>query len=579
MARLALSVARRHLATDPRKLLSVALRAAPTPVAGSVGRILPAQSPLRALALDAAGQNARARETVERLATESPADGLPAVLRVAAILHLPTARRIAVERLDDHPAARTARALSLVDAGERGAAVELLAGLTERGAASLRERVLGELAALRARPWEEERPAPTVLAATPRSVLHVVTNSLPWTQAGYTLRTRGLTVAQSRLGWSPQVVTRPGFPVDSGALPRRAEHPVDGVPHHLLLPPSLPLRDDELLALHVEELTRLVQRLRPAVLHAHSRFTNAQAALTVGRRLGIPVVYEVRGFLEETWVSRGGDPGAEHRHLARTAETACMAAADAVTTLSETMRQEIIGRGVDPARVHLLGNAAPREEITAGRAPATLERARAHREALGIGPDEVVAGTVTTLNDYEGTALLVDAFAAHCRNRPEAPGHLVVVGGGPALSPLQAQRAGLPAGVAERIHLVGRVPHAEVPGWNAVLDLFCVPRLDTPVTRLVTPLKPLSAMFARSVVLVADLPPLAELVAGGRGATVAPDPAAWTRALDEWMLPDATTRARREATAAAGARWAEEEATWEVVAARSVELYASLTGG
>ena len=45
------------------------------------------------------------------------------------------------------------------------------------------------------------------------------------------------------------------------------------------------------------------------------------------------------------------------------------------------------------------------------------------------------------------------------------------------------------------------------------------------------------------------------------------------------MLPDATTRARREATAAAGARWAEEEATWEVVAARSVELYDSLTGG
>ena len=37
---------------------------------------------------------------------------------------------------------------------------------------------------------------------------------------------------------------------------------------------------------------------------------NAQVALALRKRFGIPVVYEVRGFIEETWRSRSTDPGA-----------------------------------------------------------------------------------------------------------------------------------------------------------------------------------------------------------------------------------------------------------------------------
>ena len=57
-----------------------------------------------------------------------------------------------------------------------------------------------------------------------------------------------------------------------------------------------------------DEVTELVRTLRPQVLHAATDHRNGSIAHAVRDRTGTPIVYEVRGFLEETWASR--DPGA-----------------------------------------------------------------------------------------------------------------------------------------------------------------------------------------------------------------------------------------------------------------------------
>lgn len=188
----------------------------------------------------------------------------------------------------------------------------------------------------------------------------------------------------------------------------------------------------------------------------------------------------------------------------------------------------------------------------------------------------MVVGSISTLNDYEGHRLLVDAFAQHCGTTGGRAGHLVVVGGGPAASALRDHVETLPPATRGRVHLVGRVPHREVPAWNALVDVFTVPRLDTPVTRLVTPLKPLSAMVAHSAVLVSDLPPLAELVQDGRGEAVPATVEAWASALGRWLDPGPDGAARRHAAGTAGAHWVERSATWDVVADRSASVYAAV---
>ncbi|MCK4300756.1 MAG: glycosyltransferase, partial [Planctomycetes bacterium] len=53
------------------------------------------------------------------------------------------------------------------------------------------------------------------------------------------------------------------------------------------------------------ELLRVARRVRPDVLHAHSPYRCGVPALRVAWRLGIPLVYEVRGVWEESGVAAG----------------------------------------------------------------------------------------------------------------------------------------------------------------------------------------------------------------------------------------------------------------------------------
>ena len=149
-----------------------------------------------------------------------------------------------------------------------------------------------------ARPALAPAPAPAPAPARPGStrVQHIVTDALPSTSAGYTIRTQEIAVAQRAAGLDPHVATRIGFPVTAGAIDGRATVTLGGVPYHRLLPWIMPGRMDRLYRAHLRRAARLTGRLRPAVLHAASNYANAVIALALRDATGLPVVYEVRGF-------------------------------------------------------------------------------------------------------------------------------------------------------------------------------------------------------------------------------------------------------------------------------------------
>ena len=81
-----------------------------------------------------------------------------------------------------------------------------------------------------------------------------------------------------------------------------------------------------------------------------------------------------------------------------------------------------------------------------------------------------------------------------------------------------------PAGLGLGDHAVfpGRVPPAHAPDWFEALDLFVVPRKDTPVCRMVTPLKPVEAMALGRPVVASDLPALSEVLDHGAAGILTP---------------------------------------------------------
>ena len=389
---------------------------------------------------------------------------------------------------------------------------------------------------------------PTAKAGAGVAVLHVVTNSLPLTQAGSTIRTQRVIRAQRDLGWDARVVTRLGYPVTHGDLRSPDPQLIDGVPYHRLLPALMP-PDDALRIAYSAHLGRLVEELRPDVLHAASDHVNAAVALDVGRSRGLPVAYEARTFFEDTWLARHGGEAARDSDtytLLRDRHTEVLKAADAVTTLSEGMREAIIARGIAPERVFVAPNAVPTDFLE----PRDTDGAR---RRLGID-DALWVGSVATVNDDEGFDVLIDAVALLRGRGLDA--RVLIVGDGPGLAALrdQAERSGVP------LVAPGRVPVSDVRDWYDVLDVFALPRHDTALNRAVTALKPLEAQARGIPAVGSDLPAVAEVLVPGSALVPPGDAAALADAVGALADPDV----RREAGEHARA-WVEATRTWPSV--------------
>jgi glycosyltransferase involved in cell wall biosynthesis len=401
------------------------------------------------------------------------------------------------------------------------------------------------------------------------SVLHIVTDALPSTSAGYTVRTQEIAVAQRDAGMDPHVVTRIGFPVTAGRIDGRRLVTVDGVPYHRLLPWIMPGRTDTVATQSLKRAARLVDALRPAVLHAASNYSNAVLALALRDATALPVVYEVRGFWEDTWLSRHAATAADlsasdSYQRSRALETYCMRQADLVVTLGEAMRDEIAARGISDDKIIIVPNGVSQEFLQPLPDPAPL------RKELGIKDDEFVVGEVSTLVAHEGIGTLLKAV--RILNDRGLKTRALLVGDGPERAALERQAATLSLDAI----FTGRVPMARVREYHAVLDVFVVPRTPDRVCQLVTPLKPVEAMASGLAVVVSAVRALGEIVHDkATGMQVPPvDPGALADCLQQLLsAPELRSKLGDNAR-----EWVARDRTWEHNAARYRAAYDRLGG-
>jgi glycosyltransferase involved in cell wall biosynthesis len=574
---LAASVAVRHVSDDPVRALTLAWRALPAPLRRAVRLAGPYG---RAAALWGAGDRRAALTVLEaapaRLAAFSLAVDQPAVAR-SALARLPA---------DSSAAPLLAARLSYRE-GQLSAAIAALDGAAGWRARRLRRSLQAELDMLSvpggATPLSTPGPAGPGKTALPGPltgvlpagrvnppvkgrVLHIVTDALPSVSAGYTVRTQQIAVAQRAAGLDPHVVTRIGFPVTAGKIDGRFQVNVDGVAYHRLLPPVMPGRMDTIASQGLRRAARLAAQVRPAVLHAASNYSNALTAIALREATGLPYVYEVRGFWEDTWLSRhaatAGLESSERYRLSRELEAHCMRSADLVVTLGEAMRDEIIDRGVDPGKILIVPNGVSGDFLR------PLPDGTALRGQLGIAPGELAVGLVSSLVAHEGIGTLLEAVKL-LRDSGAAV-RALIVGDGPERASLQRHASSLGIDAI----FTGRVPMAKVRDYHAALDVFVVPRTPDRVCQLVTPLKPVEAMASGLPVVVSAVAALGEIVKDKvTGLQAAPqDPAALADCLRELLEhPELRRELGRNAR-----QWVAAGRTWEHNAQRYRDAYARL---
>jgi glycosyltransferase involved in cell wall biosynthesis len=97
----------------------------------------------------------------------------------------------------------------------------------------------------------------------------------------------------------------------------------------------------------------------------------------VGKRLGIPVVYEVRAFWEDAAVDHGTTTEGSLRYrVTRALETHALRQADHVFTICEGLRQDIVARGIPADKVTVIPNAVDIEKFDVGGEPDPALRAQ-----------------------------------------------------------------------------------------------------------------------------------------------------------------------------------------------------------
>ena len=254
-------------------------------------------------------------------------------------------------------------------------------------------------------------------------ILHVLDHSLPM-HSGYTFRTRAILKAQQALGWQVRGVT--GFR-HTHEGPMREE--ADGLTFHRTSgradgPPGL--REWREITAHAKAIEAACEVWRPDILHAHSPALCGQAALRAGKRLGVPVVYEIRAFWEDAAVGNGmGREGSVKYRLTRQLENNVVSRADAVVTICEGLADDLAARGFDRDAITIMPNGV---DLALFGAPPPPDMALARELGLAEGDRLLpVIGFIGSFYDYEGLDDLIAAMPELVDRQPEA--RLLLVGG------------------------------------------------------------------------------------------------------------------------------------------------------
>lgn len=399
-------------------------------------------------------------------------------------------------------------------------------------------------------------------------VVHLVKESRPYLSNGFTSRSHRNFLAEKEAGLEPIIITEPGFPDNN---PKTRSEYVDGILHIRLGVGAIEyskLPADQFNQLFADLAHEEIKRLRPQLIHASSGrrgFETALSGLAIREKTGIPMVYEVRSFFEANWtddtkMEQSGEIFTQRMAM----EEYCMAEADRVLTICESMKTELVSRGIPSNKIGIIPNAVDPEQFR------PVERSVTLSDKYQL-KDVPTFGYVSNMDHYrESQETLILALSSLKKRNIRAK--CILVGGGPRMDALKELAATV--GASDDVIFTGPVDHEEIDQYYSLIDLFVVPRIRERAATYVTPLKPFEAMAQRKPVLTSDLPALLEITnAPERGLSFdSGDPESLADLLES-LFGDNDTKSR---IADAGFEWVVSERTWKSNGIRYVDEFSKL---
>ncbi|CAM3879414.1 TIGR04063 family PEP-CTERM/XrtA system glycosyltransferase [Rheinheimera salexigens] len=396
-------------------------------------------------------------------------------------------------------------------------------------------------------------------------ILHVFDHTLPL-HSGYTFRSRAILQHQHLLGYSTCHVSSPKHPDNKAATEVAESFLFYRTKPWQTKFWQLPILKEIATVLALKKrILQVVAKENPDIIHAHSPALNGLAALLAAKKCKLPVVYEIRAFWEDAAVDHGSCEEYDLRYtLTKKLETYVVKRVNAVTTICQGLRQDLLSRGIDASKVTVIPNAVnPAQfQVIDKKHPALLAKYQLqHKQVLGF---------LGSFYGYEGLDLLIQALPIIQEKLPNTC--LLLVGGGPQQAALETLIKQL--GLTNSVIMPGRVPHSEVNKYYSLVDLLVYPRKSMRLTELVTPLKPLEAMAQGMTLLASDV--------GGHNELIEHGKTGWLFQKDNIQdLAEQTIRLLQHRSSQHeikqnGLAYVNEQRTWQLSVARYQPIYGAL---
>lgn len=395
-------------------------------------------------------------------------------------------------------------------------------------------------------------------------ILHILDHSIPL-HSGYTFRTRAILEQQKALGWETYHLTGPKH--NQIAKPEDRQEVIDGLKFfrsdELSGIWNLPVINQWSVVKSIQNrLDEIIPQIKPDIIHAHSPALNGLAAVKAGKKYNVPVVYEIRAFWEDAAVDHGTSKewGLRYR-LTRALETYVIKKAQAVTTICEGLRQDIVQRGVAEEKVTVIPNA-----VDLAKFSSNTEKDQSVAESLNLS-NNLVLGFIGSFYAYEGLPLLIEALPKILTKQKNVK--LLLVGGGPDEAKMKQKIKQLD--LSKQVIFTGRVPHEQVQKYYNLVDIFIYPRYPMRLTDLVTPLKPLEAMAQNRLVVASDVGGHKELIQDGKNGKLFK--AGNASALAQAVLTLIDEKSQWQHYHKAGKQYVQTERNWPTSVANYKEVY------
>lgn len=400
--------------------------------------------------------------------------------------------------------------------------------------------------------------------SVPLKVLHILDHSLPL-HSGYAFRSHNILQAQGKRGWQPVALTSSRHE-QNWKGPYRENQKIDGLRYYRMgsfLPSKSPIVGEyHLMKRLARRIQEVIHNEQPVLIHAHSPILTALPAVWVGRKLGIPVVYEIRAFWEDAAVDHGTYKENSWQYkLVRFLETWTCRKVSQIAVLCQGLKDDLLQRGIPSRKLTIVANGVTVEYFH--RSTPDLEYLKKWRL-----DGKKVIGFLGSFYRYEGLDILVKAIASLATSRADIV--LLLVGGGEMEEELRAQVLRLR--LDERVVMPGRIPPERIPGIYALIDILVYPRYSMRLTELVTPLKPLEAMAGGKVVVASDVGGHRELIRHGQTGLLFP--AGDAKALQDTLAQLLDDPAYCHTLSQRAREWVCRERSWDRTTAVYSEIYA-----